>query len=83
MFRKTFYRLIDGSDLDENVQRLRTIEAEVFTVIREDKVFGDTWEGSLVQNKMADMKIAGAIRNSFRLYEKNKQKDIDPLYFNF
>lgn len=74
---------MDGSDIDENVQRLRTIEAEVFTVIREDKVFGDTWEGSLDQNKMADMKIAGAIRNSFRLYEKNKLHNIDTKYFEF
>ena len=46
-------------------------------------MFGDTWEGSLDQNKMADTKVAGAIRNSFRLYEKNKQKDIEPTYFNF
>ena len=74
---------MDGSDIDENVQRLRTIEAEVFTVIREDKVFGDTWEGSLDQNKMADMKIAGAIRNSFHLYEKNKLDNIDTKYFEF
>ena len=74
---------MDGSDIDENVQRLRTIEAEVFAIIREEKMFGDTWEGSLDQNKMADTKVAGAIRNSFRLYEKNKQKDIEPMYFNF
>ena len=82
-FRKIFYRLVDGSDIDENIQRLRTIEAEVFTVIREDKSFGDSWEGNLEQHKMADMKIAGAIRNSFRLYEKNKQEDIDIMYFDF
>ena len=74
---------MDGSDIDENVQRLRTIEAEVFTVIREDKAFGDTWEGRLDQNKMADMKIAGAIRTSFRLYEKNKLDNIDTKYFEF
>ena len=74
---------MDGSGIDENVQRLRTIEAEVFTVIREVKEFGESWEGSLEQNKKADMKIAGAIRNSFRLYEKNKLKDIDKEYFDF
>ena len=74
---------MDGSDIDENIQRLRTIEAEVFTVIREDKMFGDTWEGSLDQNKMADMKIAGAIRNSFRLYEKNRLENLDTKYFQF
>ncbi len=74
---------MDGSDIDENIQRLRTIEAEVFTVIREDKMFGDTWEGSLDQNKMADMKIAGAIRNSFRLYEKNRLENVDTKYFQF
>ena len=82
-FRKIFYRLVDGSDIDENIQRLRTIEAEVFTVIREDKMFGDSWEGSLDQNKMADMKIAGAIRNSFRLYEKNRLENVDTKYFQF
>lgn len=74
---------MDGSDIDENIQRLRTIEAEVFTVIREDKMFGDSWEGSLDQNKMADMKIAGAIRNSFRLYEKNRLENVDTKYFQF
>lgn len=62
---------------------MRTIEAEVFTVIREDKEFAEKWENSLEQNKKADCKIAAAIRNSFRLYEKNKKKDIDPIYFKF
>ena len=46
-------------------------------------MFGDSWEGSLDQNKMADMKIAGAIRNSFRLYEKNRLENVDTKYFQF
>ena len=62
---------------------MRTIEAEVFAVLKkESKEFSSGWEGTLEQNKRADYLVAAAIRNSFKLYEKNKSS-VDVSYFNF
>ena len=77
------YRIIDGYDTNEDVQRMRQIEADTFGVIKkESKEFGGNWEGSIKENKRADHLVAVAIRNSFRFYEKNKKK-FDDSYFKF
>lgn len=74
---------MDGFEPDEDVQRMRTIEAEVFAVLKkESKEFSGGWEGTLEQNRRADALVAAAIRNSFKLYERNKN-DVDDSYFNF
>ena len=83
VFKRSLYRIIDGFDLSQDVERVRTIEAEVFAVLKkENKEFAAGWEGNLQQNKRADSLVAAAIRNSFKLYEKNKS-DMDVSYFNF
>ena len=83
-FKKALYRIIDGFPLDDDVQKMRTIEAEIFGVIKvENKEFQDQWEGSLDQNLRADEIVASAIRTSFQLYEKNKNKQVDDEFFKF
>ena len=83
VFKRSLYRIIDGFDLDEDVQRMRTIEAEVCAVLKkESKEFAGGWEGTLDQNRRADVLVAAAIKNSFKLYERNKN-DVDDSYFNF
>ena len=77
------YRIIDGYDANEDVQRMRKIEADTFGVIKkESKEFASKWEGSIEENKRADHLVAAAIRTSFLLYEKNK-KQYDDSYFKF
>ena len=40
------------------------------------------WTGSAEQNRLADYKIAGSVKNSFKNYEKNK-KEYEQSYFKF
>ena len=73
-FRRSFYRIIDGCELDENIEKMRTIEEKVYRVVRNGKDFDGNWDGSLESNKQADKKVALVIRNSFRIYEKKRQE---------
>ena len=78
--------MIDGgSDEDENIQKLRTIEETVFSVVRASKEFGPSYNGSLEDQKKADVLVASSIRNSFRVYEKNRKgkEDSHISYFKF
>ena len=71
---------MDGYALDENVEMMRAIEARVFQVVKTEE-FKGSWDGSLKSNEEADKHIASFIRNSFRVYEKNRRKD--ETYFTF
>jgi hypothetical protein len=69
-----------GNDGD----RLREIEEMSFAQIFKDEVEAElgSWTGSDEQNCLADYKIAGSVKNSFRNYEKTK-KGYEQSYFKF
>ena len=82
-FRRSFYRIIDGYELDSHIERMRQIEEKVYRVIRKGKDFDGEWDGSLKSNKKADENVALAIRNSFKIYEKNHSHREDETFFKF
>lgn len=76
---------MDSDDLkEEDRVRLREIEAKTFKVVREDvsKKFKDGWDDSQEVNKEADKVVASKVRNSLKIYEKNKSKH-SPTFFLF
>ena len=76
---------MDSDDLkEEDRARLREIEAKTFKVVREDvaKKFKDGWDDSQEVNKEADKVVASKVRNSLKIYEKNKSKH-SPSFFLF
>ena len=78
--------MIDGgNDEDENIKKLKTIEETVFSVVRASEDFGPSYNGSLDDQKKADVLVASCIRNSFRVYEKNRKgkEDSHISYFKF
>ena len=80
-----FYRVVDGYDsFDDDVKKLRDIEARVFRVVKGEE-FGGSWDGSLKSNKRADELVTLYVRNSFQVYERSgKQKSVvDKSYFQF
>ena len=78
--------MIDGgSDGDENIEKLKNIEESVFSVVRASEDFGGSYNGSLNDQKKADVLVAACIRNSFRVYEKNRKgkEEMHTSYFKF
>ena len=66
-WKSLFYRYIDS---DGNLE-LKRIEFDIFQHIKIDvESYTGKWNGSVEQNKLADKKIAAAIRSSFKSYEK-------------
>lgn len=61
--------------MDENVERMRSIEERVYRVVRNGKDFNGNWDGSLESNKKADKNVASVILNSFKVYEKKHKGD--------
>ena len=70
MWKRKFYRLIDGMKTEDTDELLK-IEEELFSVIKND-IFKDSeeWTGSLLQNKECDKRIAATLRSSFKSFEK-------------
>ena len=79
-FRRSFYRLVDGHEVDENIEMMRSIEDRVFRVVKKED-FGGSWDGSLKSNEKADLLVVTCIRNSFKVYEKNSKKS--ETFFSF
>ena len=82
-WKRYFYRCVDtlaGTDGDH----LREIEEKSFAHIFKKEVEAELgpWTGSAEQNRLADYKIAGSVKNSFKNYEKNK-KEYEQSYFKF
>ena len=82
-WKRYFYRCVDslaGNDGDH----LREIEEMSFAQIFKYEVEAElgSWTGSDEQNRLADYKIAGSVKNSFRNYEKTK-KGYEQSYFKF
>ena len=71
---------MDGNEVDENVEMMRSIEDRVFRVVKKES-FSDSWDGSLKSNEKADLQVVTYIRNSFKVYEKNSKKD--ETFFSF
>ena len=63
---KLFYRLLDSLQGPDG-ERMRAVEMDLF----HNKYKPDGWNGSKVENRLADKKIAAAIRSSMAQYEKN------------
>ena len=84
-FKKQFYRLVDGESLsNDDQQKLRIIERRVFDASREDilKEAADRkWNGSLEQNRRADVIVATKIRTSFRVFDNSKTPKEKYFYF--
>ena len=62
------YKFIDGADLQEVVlRRVLEIESSIFRRIKAEVIedSGREWTGDRIQNKMADLKIALSLKNSF------------------
>ena len=71
-WKKIFYRFLDSYEKNYKIQnQLRKIEYDIFEHIKIDveKKSGQ-WEGTSYQNKIADERVATAIRSSFKSYEK-------------
>ena len=71
-WKKIFYRFLDTYEKKKKIQNeLRRIEFNIFEHIKMDvERKTGRWKGSNEQNKIADEKIASAIRSSFKSYEK-------------
>ena len=82
-FKKLLYRTID-SKLDEDGDKMRDIEMELFTAFAKNEVEAThgPWEGSYENNKLADLCISKIFNTSFKNYEKSREK-YEPSYFNF
>ena len=68
---------------NQECAKVREIEEHLFTKTKGD-VINSTgpWIGSSEQNKMADIKIAGMVRNSFKSYERNRPLE-EKKWFKF
>ena len=84
MWKKCFYRTVDSLQGDEG-EELRRIEENMFYQIVKQEVEeenGGSWFGSAHQHRIADMKISGYFKSSFKVYEKNKDER-ETQYFVF
>ena len=82
-WKKIWNRLVDCYDKNEIIKRrLLDTEMSIFTRIKK-LVENETgqWNGSKLQNRLADYKVASAIYNSFREYEKGLKRQ--GSFFNF
>ena len=76
-------RFIDTSSLDKKKRAtLLKIESTIFNSLKQE-LENETgpWEGSREQNRLADMKIATCIYNSFKSYERGRKYYGE--FFNF
>ena len=66
----------------DDVEKIRKIEEELFLTFVKKEVEDEqgTWVGSVSNNRLADTKVAGIVRGSFKNYNKFK-KECDPSYF--
>ena len=69
---------------NDEVDGLRKIEEEIFFAFVKKEVEDEQgpWVGSVLNNRLADMKVSGIVKASFKHYEKNRKKS-DPQYFKF
>ena len=86
VFKKLFYRLIDGhsGEMDEELKnKLKEVEERIFLSIKDsvEKECDQPWgKCSKNINQLADMKICGIIRNSLYWHERNKLNDSDKVF---
>ena len=84
-WKKRFYRFLDTYSKNDTLRKdLINIEEAIFEKIRID-VEGELnykWTGSKLENQKADLKIASAIKASFRSYEKQGRRR-DGTFFIF
>ena len=66
----------------EDVDRIRKIEEELFFtfVKKEVETEQGTWVGSVKNNRLADMKVAGIVKTSFK-NSRTFKKECAPSYF--
>ena len=66
----------------DDVEKIRKIEEELFLtfVKKEAEDEQGTWAGSVSNDRLADTKVAGIVKGSFKNYNKFK-KECDPSYF--
>ena len=84
-FKKSFYRLVDSFDDDDDSEasKMRQVEHEIFKAVKSDieKKMDREWDGSFEMNKVGDQRVAEAIVTSFKVYENSKGKQ--QQFFNF
>ena len=70
--------------MTEDGAKMRSIEEGIFVNVVKKEVEEQLgpWKGSPAENKLADMRISGHIKTSFRIYEKSK-KDPNVSVFKF
>ena len=71
-WRIIWCRFLDTYSRDkEKKDMLLKIESKIFSVIKKDvEAETGTWEGTRRQNRLADMKIAACVYNSFKSYSR-------------
>lgn len=72
-----FFRLVDGGFnlqiKDNDQERLKCIEKDLFQLVYKDALQDGVWRGDLETNKSVDLKISSKIRKSFYYYERNNK----------
>ena len=79
-------RLIDSYSKDkEKRNNLLRIEKDIFLNIKQEieQFYNQTWSGSDQENFDADFKVATSIKHSFKIYEKDPQKQKSFFNFNY
>ena len=77
-WKKLLYRFIDSNHEDEFTRsELTRIESEMFHHIKPmiEKELSEEWTGTKHQNQIGDLKVAEAMRSSFRSYERQGAND--------
>ena len=66
----------------DDVEKIRKMEEELFLTFVKKDVEDEqgTWVGSVSNNRLADTKVAGIVKTSFKNYEKTKKK-FEPAFF--
>ena len=66
----------------DDVEKIRKMEEELFLTFVKKDVEDEqgTWVGSVSNNRLADTKVAGIVKTSFKNYERIK-KECEPSYF--
>ena len=84
-WKSVLYRFIDGGDLAQDTRdRLLKIEETLFKSILTEVVdeTGKEWGGEVKQQRLADIKVATSLKQSFVDYENSKQKS-SKSFFKF
>ena len=76
-----FYRTMDMGTGDD-VEKIRKMEEELFLTFVKKEVEDEqgTWVGSVSNNRLADMKVAGIVKTSFK-NSRTFKKECAPSYF--